>query len=279
MPAAAQLVGRPAELDAFDRCSPRSDGGSPAAVTIVGEPGIGKTRLLAELAARADARGQLVLTGSASELERDLPFWVFVDALDEYAEGLDPRRLEQLDETARTELAHVLPLALGARQRWRRRAAGRALPHPPRRARPSGDAGCGKPLVLILDDLHWADSGTIELLGALLRSLPNAPVLLAMAMRAPPDARPTCGRVRARAPGRKAHASRARGPDAARDPAASRTWLRGCRGDRAPRGQRWQSVLPRATRPLTGASTGPRIHGPRGLARRGARCHPPSSPR
>ena len=141
----------------------------------MGEPGIGKTRLLAELAARAEARGQLVLTGSASELERDLPFWVFVDALDEYAEGLDPRRLEQLDETARTELAHVFPSlsALGngggvalQDERYRTHRAVRDLLE---------TLAAGKPLVLILDDLHWADSGTIELLGALLRRLPSAP--------------------------------------------------------------------------------------------------------
>jgi hypothetical protein len=50
---------------------------------LVGEPGIGKTRLLAELAAKADRRGCLVLTGSASELQRDLPFWLFVDALND----------------------------------------------------------------------------------------------------------------------------------------------------------------------------------------------------
>ena len=207
-----QLVGRPAELDAFDGLLAALDGGSPAAVTIVGEPGIGKTRLLAELAARAEARGQLVLAGSASELERDLPFWVFVDALDEYAEGLDPRRLEQLDETARTELAHVFPSlsALGngggvalQDERYRTHRAVRDLLE---------TLAAGKPLVLILDDLHWADSGTIELLGALLRRLPSAPVLLAMAMRPRQTPGRLAGRLRARAPGRKAHTSRARAP-------------------------------------------------------------------
>ena len=177
------LVGRPAELDAFDGLLEALDDGVAAAVAIIGEPGIGKTRLLAELADRAEARGQLVLSGSASELERDLPFWVFVDALDEYAEGLDPRRLDQLDETARTELAHVFPSLSGLGsgggvavqdERYRTHRAVRDLLE---------TLASSKPLVLILDDLHWADSGTIELLGALLRRLPAAPVLIAMAMR------------------------------------------------------------------------------------------------
>ena len=82
--AAEQLVGRADELGSFDRLLEELDRGGSSAVVLVGEPGIGKTRLLAELAAQADARGHLVLVGSASELERDVPFWVFVDAIEEY---------------------------------------------------------------------------------------------------------------------------------------------------------------------------------------------------
>ena len=106
---ADRLVGRAEELGSLDQVLAELDRGSAAAIELVGEPGIGKTRLLAELAARADARGHLVLSGSASELERDLPFSVFVDALDEYVEGLDPRRLEALDDDVQAELAHVFP--------------------------------------------------------------------------------------------------------------------------------------------------------------------------
>ena len=84
MPVSEQLVGRATELASFDNLIAELEGGNPAAVALMGEPGIGKTRLLAELGARADGQGHLVLAGSASELERDLPFWVFVDALDEY---------------------------------------------------------------------------------------------------------------------------------------------------------------------------------------------------
>ena len=81
---AHHFVGRAEELRALEQVLAEVDRGRTAAIEVVGEPGIGKTCLLAELEARAEARGWLVLSGSASELERDLPFSVFVDALDEY---------------------------------------------------------------------------------------------------------------------------------------------------------------------------------------------------
>lgn len=106
---AETLVGRAGELRSLDLALSELDATGPCALALVGEPGMGKTRLLAELCARAEGRGNLVLTGSASELERDFPFWVFVDALDEYLQGLEPRRLATLDETDRAQLAHVFP--------------------------------------------------------------------------------------------------------------------------------------------------------------------------
>ena len=72
-------------------------------------PGIGKSRLLAELGERADRRGLLVLYGSASELEHDLPFSVFGEALTDYVQGLEPSRLDALGDDTRAELAEVLP--------------------------------------------------------------------------------------------------------------------------------------------------------------------------
>ena len=183
MPAAEHLVGRAAELGSLDRLLSDLEGGRSATVQLVGEPGIGKTRLLAELAARADERGQLVLSGSASELERDLPFWVFVDALDEYVQGLDPRRLALLAEDVRNELAQVFP-SLSAL------ASGNAPPLQHERYRSHRAVrdllellAAAKPLVLVLDDLHWADPASVELLGALLHRPPAAPMLTALAVR------------------------------------------------------------------------------------------------
>jgi DNA-binding CsgD family transcriptional regulator len=177
------LVGRVEELGSLDRALAELDRGRSAAILLVGEPGIGKTRLLAEFGARADAEGHLVLAGSASELERDLPFSLFVDALDEYIRGVDPSLLEPLEDDVRTELAHVFPslTALAGdrpsalqHERYRSHRAVRALLE---------RLAAAQALVLVLDDLHWADPASVELLGALLRRPPAAPVLLALASR------------------------------------------------------------------------------------------------
>src|SRR5687768_266247 len=177
------LVGRTAELEVFDQALTELGQGGARAIELVGEPGIGKTRLLTELAGRADARGYLALSGSASELEQDLPFWIFVDALDEYIRGLEPDRLEELEENVRTELSTVFPTlaAFGSgrkaalqHERYRSHRAVRELLELLARTRP---------LVVVLDDFHWADPASVELLGALLQRPPAAPVLLAVSVR------------------------------------------------------------------------------------------------
>ena len=181
--AADHLVGRTAELETIELALGELCDGRAVPLVMQGEPGIGKTRLLAELARRADARGCTVLGGSASELERDLPFWVFVDALDEYVAGLDPQLLASLGEEVRSELAHVMPslsdLASGDApvvqdERYRAHRAVRELLE---------RLAVRRPLVLALDDVHWADAASVDLLTALLRSPPDAAVLVVMAAR------------------------------------------------------------------------------------------------
>ena len=167
----------------MDRALDLLDEGRGAALAVVGEPGIGKTRLLSELAARAEGRGLLVLAGSAAELERDLPFWVFVDAIEEFVRGLEPRRLAELDDDVRVELGHVFPALAGlaadggvglVHERYRAHRAVRELLERLTSIRP---------LVLLLDDVHWADPASVDLLGSLWRRPPDAAVLVTVAMR------------------------------------------------------------------------------------------------
>ncbi len=179
---AESFVGRTAELDVLAEALDALERGEPRAVEIIGPAGIGKTRLLAELAQRADERGHVVLTGAGAELEQDLPFWVFVDALDEYVDGLDPRRLERMDELVRSELGQVLPSLASARpagdhgihERYRTHRALRELLE---------QLAATKPLILVLDDFHWADPASVDLLVALLHRPPAAGVLFAIGAR------------------------------------------------------------------------------------------------
>lgn len=182
-PRPERFVGRGDEVASVELALNELDQGHPRALVLVGEPGIGKTRLLAELGARAERRRHLVLYGSASELERDLPFSLFLDALDEYVEALEPKQLATLDDDVKAELAHVFPSlsALGRgravaprEERYRTHRAVRTLLE---------HLATTRPLVLALDDLHWADPASIELLGALLRRPPGAAVLMALALR------------------------------------------------------------------------------------------------
>jgi ATP/maltotriose-dependent transcriptional regulator MalT len=180
-PATAPLVGRREEVALLESALAELVRGEWTAVELVGEPGIGKTRLLGELATRAGARDQLVLSGSASELERDQPFGVFVSALDDYVRSLEPRLLDRPEGDLRAELAPVLPsLSHHARdselphERYRTHRAVRELLE---------RLTAVRPLVLILDDFHWADPASVELLGSLIRRPPDAGVMIALALR------------------------------------------------------------------------------------------------
>ena len=205
---AAQIVGRAAELHSLEEAIAQLERRRSGVLAVVGEPGIGKRRLLAELGARADARGHLVLAGSASELEHDLPFWVFVDALDEYVRG-----------SAATGWTRSAPRRAPTSRTCSRRSRGALRPTP--RRRPSATAptapcaGCWRcsprrgRWCSLLDDLHWADSGSRRAARRAAAPAAAAPVLMAMAMRPrqlPERLAGGAGAARAR---RRAHPARA----------------------------------------------------------------------
>ncbi len=176
-------VGREFELAQLDEALDVLATKTSACVVVEGEPGIGKTHLLASLRRNAEDRGFLVLAGSATEFERDLPFSVWVDALDAYvaSQELDlggTWSVELVDE-----LAEIIPSARSsgdgahktvADERYRAHRAVRRLLE-----LLAGE----QPLVVVLDDLHWSDEASIELLAALLRREPDAAVMLAIAFR------------------------------------------------------------------------------------------------
>ena len=143
----SMLVGRAAEREAIAaalRSLPERRG---VVITVEGEPGIGKSRLLAHLAQTA-ATTCTVLEARASEFESDVPYALFTEALD--WQPAEPADRHQTHRALREELE--------------------------RRAR-------GRPLVLVLDDVHWADPASVDALAALIRRPPAAAVMLAIAAR------------------------------------------------------------------------------------------------
>ncbi|HEY6758811.1 MAG TPA: AAA family ATPase, partial [Baekduia sp.] len=185
------LVGRRTQLAAVTDALTRLDERSSPILALSGEPGIGKTRLTEELCERADADGHLVLSGRASELEQDLPFAVVVDALGDYAASLGADRLRRLAGAQAPELAPVVPGLddLGGDPTAGRLQDERFETHRAVRALLEG-LGARQRVVLALDDLHWADEASLELVAHLLRHPPRGGVLLVLAFR-PAPARPT----------------------------------------------------------------------------------------
>jgi predicted ATPase len=84
-----RLIGRDRELEALSASLEQAREGARC-VQVVGQPGIGKTALLRELGDRAEAAGDLVLSGRGAEFEQELPFGVVVDALDDYSARSSP---------------------------------------------------------------------------------------------------------------------------------------------------------------------------------------------
>jgi DNA-binding CsgD family transcriptional regulator len=189
----AAIVGRGTEIRRLEELLETLPAGPARVVQLVGEPGIGKTFLVEELIERARPRGYLTLSGRASEFERDVPFAVLVDAL--AAPEVDFAQLQdQLPSGYRRELGAVLPsLARGEQaaaplpttERYQLHRAFAAL---------FEALAAEAPVVVALDDLHWADGASIEVLLHLLERPPAAPALFALSYR-PRQLPPGLGRA------------------------------------------------------------------------------------
>src|SRR5215813_4895864 len=180
------LIGRASELAELDRGLDQLEAGQPWFVQIVGEPGIGKSRLLQELTRRARARDYLVLAGRAAEFEQDLPFAVLRDACNDYLGSIGRRLRASLRTETLSELAAVFPSVGGAGtpdtgqgvgdNRYRTHYAIRELLE---------WLAARQPTVVALDDVHWADAASVEVIAHLLRRF-RGPVLGVLAARQRP---------------------------------------------------------------------------------------------
>jgi class 3 adenylate cyclase/predicted ATPase len=202
---AAPFIGRDAELELLARAWARTAGElHPQLVTLVGPPGIGKTRLTREFAARVDADGGRTLHGRPLPYGEPAAYWAFgavvreacgifaTDSPDVAAHKLGERTASLLPSSQAREIARNLSiLARLAEDTVEDRhalfaSAQRFLEALARE----------QPTLVVLEDLHWADDSLVELLEALSVRLAGVPLLL-LAIARPEflDARPDWARL------------------------------------------------------------------------------------
>ena len=176
---AGAFVGREPELEQLNRALGGTRSGSGRLLMLAGEPGIGKTRTAAEFAAHARSRGIGVFWGRCYETEGAPPYWPWLEALRSYLGTRDPSHLG----VNLAVLAELLP-ELRERMPYLEPASEAADPKQARfRLLDTTttfliEAARTEPLVVILDDLHAADAGTLMLLEFVAHRLSDAPLLV-----------------------------------------------------------------------------------------------------
>jgi len=175
------LIGREGEVTALRHALGQARAGAGRLVAIVGEAGAGKTRLIAEIATEALPLDFRVLVGRCYESDQILPFGSWVDALRTSRVTVEGALLDELGPPWRSELTRLLP-----------EVAVPGLPEPadnPLRlfesvARLLDRLAGERPVLLVLEDLHWADEMTLRLLAFVTRRIPPWPILLIVTARA-----------------------------------------------------------------------------------------------
>ncbi|MBL1109699.1 AAA family ATPase [Streptomyces sp. 5-8] len=163
------FVGRTEELATLNDALARACAAEPQALLLGGEAGVGKTRLVEEFAAAAAGRGAVVAVGGCVEIGADgLPFAPFSTALRALRDAL-PGEFAAAAAGQEEELARLLPdLGEAAPGRHDEQGMARLFELT---ARLLERVAAGHTVVLVLEDLHWADASTRHLLAYLFRTL------------------------------------------------------------------------------------------------------------
>ncbi|MDH5672589.1 MAG: AAA family ATPase [Myxococcales bacterium] len=178
------LVGREELMQRLGNRLDEARAGSGRLLLLTGEAGIGKTRCAEELAQVAAEHGMCVATGRCVEASGAPVFWPFVQAL--RAIGQQQARLAERCRELLTSLQAVAPLDSDAEQEQQSARRFWLLEGISRLIR---DAASERPLLLLLEDLHWADEASLELLAFLAPDIATAPLLLLGTLREELDER------------------------------------------------------------------------------------------
>jgi ATP/maltotriose-dependent transcriptional regulator MalT len=180
-PRSLDLVGRATEMEALEDEYARAVAGELRAVLLLGDGGLGKTRLAGELA-RRHGTDALCLTARAYPLGATASLGLWVEALEQHLRTLDPEEIDELCGAAIDDLAALLPSVAAVSPKL-------GAPAPPLVRQLAALANLLArlseltPLVIILDDVHLADGSSWEALNYLTRNLAEQRVMVVLAAR------------------------------------------------------------------------------------------------
>jgi DNA-binding CsgD family transcriptional regulator len=176
---APTMIGRQAQIRELEEYLEQTRASAGRLVFVVGDAGVGKTRLLREFAGRVQADGVTLLSGHCYDEQPAPPYGPFVDALRALVRQRGPDAVAQVAGAWASSLAALLP----------------ELELPSSAPQPTGDpqsekrrlfeaiyrvsrAIAQRGLVLVLEDLHWSDQSSQELLAYLARAVERDPILI-----------------------------------------------------------------------------------------------------
>jgi DNA-binding SARP family transcriptional activator len=174
------FVGRERELSTLARHLHSASERSGRVVTVLGEAGVGKTRLTEELVARVSPEQVRVLRGRSYESARGLPLALWVEALQDHG-ARNVRALQALGHAWARDLEALFPDPRRARPRPAR--GGDRLRLFEALAQLVQWLAAGRTVLIVLDDIHWADDVSLALLSYLGRRLATWPVLVVATAR------------------------------------------------------------------------------------------------
>ena len=177
-PSSAALIGRDADLRELDALYAQVVAGEPRAVVVAGEAGIGKSRLLAEFTSR-NADSARILRGQCVDLgEVATPYAPITAVLRELVDQAGTERVLEAAGPGWDTIGVLLPelgdhVAGGANENRLHEGVALLLEHFARE----------RPVIVVIEDLHWADEATLTVLRFLLRAVASGPIMIVLTYR------------------------------------------------------------------------------------------------
>ncbi len=183
------FVGRALEMSTIERAMQQALHAQGSIVVLTGEMGVGKSRLAYQMMRRAEERGATVIGATCQRLEQSLPYAPLADVIGRYLQLLPDASLRRLSPAVLAQLVQIVPTLQDRLPEGAPHLDGLLSAEESRQRLVDAIASFftslsqHHPLVLFLDDLHWADGETLSVVSRLITRIQRYPFLLLLAYR------------------------------------------------------------------------------------------------